>query len=197
MHAGFSMCTVPLHAHVITCLGSSLPCKITSYNKCACHALPYNSHLHMHAMHCAAPEPCSHAHVPAGLAMHFGEVRMWAQLIHRCRRFFPSGAAGEIWAEFSPALGNILTPQCLEVACHLLHACVLSSVAHDLSGLADDVKVDHNGVHPYTRRFNKVVPAFKAVSLDAESAAVAAAFSKLEASPTCCQRCSSSPHSQS
>ncbi|KAK9818405.1 hypothetical protein WJX72_012161 [[Myrmecia] bisecta] len=28
------------------------------------------------------------------------------KMVHRCRRFFPPGAAAEIWAEFSPALQN-------------------------------------------------------------------------------------------
>lgn len=47
--------------------------------------------------------------------MHYGEIRTWAQVVHRSRRFFAPEAAQEVWDEFSPALGNIFTPQCLEV----------------------------------------------------------------------------------
>ena len=47
--------------------------------------------------------------------MYYGEIRTWAQIVHRSRRFFSPEAAQEIWLELSPALGNIFTPQCLEV----------------------------------------------------------------------------------
>lgn len=64
-------------------------------------------------------------HIMAGLAMHYGEIRVWGQIVHRSRRFFAPGAAEEIWAEFSPALGNIFTPQFLEVS-HEVGHCLLS-----------------------------------------------------------------------
>lgn len=36
-------------------------------------------------------------------------------LVHRCRRFFPAGAAAEIWAQFAPALSDPQRPECFEV----------------------------------------------------------------------------------
>ena len=36
-------------------------------------------------------------------------------LVHRCRRYFPAGAAEEIWAEFEPALADPQRPEGFEV----------------------------------------------------------------------------------
>ncbi|KAK9792661.1 hypothetical protein WJX73_001340 [Symbiochloris irregularis] len=62
------------------------------------------------------PEACSDAPGQAysGLAMYFGEQNALSGIIHRSRRFFAPDAAQEIWDAFSPALSNMLTPQCLE-----------------------------------------------------------------------------------
>ena len=39
------------------------------------------------------------------------------KVVHRSRRFFPAGAASEIWAEFRPDLQNIHRANIFEVSC--------------------------------------------------------------------------------
>ena len=81
-----------------------------------------------------------HAHLPQlmeicwleGLAMHYGEIRSWAQVVHRSRRFFVDTAAQDIWAHFSPALSNVFTPQCLEVSAAKQWCLLDSSSTHRL-----------------------------------------------------------------
>ena len=53
--------------------------------------------------------------------MHYGEQRVWGQIIHRSRRFFPLEAAQEIWEEFSPAMSNVFMPESMEVASAITH----------------------------------------------------------------------------
>ncbi len=37
------------------------------------------------------------------------------KVVHRGRRFFPPGAAAEIWAELQPVLDDMQKPECFEV----------------------------------------------------------------------------------
>jgi hypothetical protein len=61
------------------------------------------------------PDSPGPAPAPAGGGVAEARHQGLVTLVHRCRRFFPTGSAAEIWEQFSPALADPQRPECFEV----------------------------------------------------------------------------------